>query len=112
MDLPPGQVDQVPGLADTTAAADLDAIEGDVQLVSVEDGVSDTDGGQHTPPVGVSTEDRTFEQVAARHLTPHHLGVPHGGGANHLDCDFMVRALGVSDQLTGQVLADPDRARR
>ena len=61
------QINQVPGIADATVAADLDPVDTDVDLIRIKDGVGGTNSGQNTAPVGVITKDGGFEQVGPGH---------------------------------------------
>src|SRR6185312_6486957 len=48
-----GEVDQGPVLADAPGAADLHAVDGNVQPVGLEGGAGGAHGGEHAAPVGV-----------------------------------------------------------
>ena len=61
------------------------------------------DAGQHPAPVGVVAEDRGLEQVAAGDAAADLDGVVLGGGVERGDRDLVVGALGVAEQLHGEV---------
>ena len=64
------------------------------------------DRGEHAPPVGVVAEDRALEEVVAGHGAGHLERVVLGCRGAHLDGDVVVGALGVGDELAGEVGAD------
>ena len=63
-------------------------------------------GDEDAAPVGVGAEDGALEEVVAGDAAGDLERVVHGGGAADLDGDVVVGALGVGDQLAGQVGAD------
>src|SRR5690606_18684882 len=91
------------------AAAHLHAVDGDGEVLDGEggDGLGHAAGRRDDPaPVGVVAEDRGLDQVGAGDLAGHGLGgVLGGGGADH-DVHVVAGALGVGDELAGEVRAD------
>ena len=102
-DLAAGEVDALARVADRAAAADRDAVDRDVDLVGLERGVGGADRGEHPAPVGVVAEQRRLEQVVAGAGAAGVEARPDGGGVAHRDRDVLGRALGVGEQLHGQV---------
>ena len=63
-------------------------------------------GGEHPAPVGVAAEDRALEQVAPGDRSADLDRVGLGRRVLHVDGDVVRGALGVGEQLQGQIAAD------
>src|SRR5690606_27514987 len=76
-----------------------------VDAVGVERGVGGADRGEDPPPVGVVAEQRGLDQVVAGHGPADRDRVVLAGGAGDLDRHPLGGALGVGQQLAGEVPA-------
>src|SRR3954469_4625123 len=103
--LPVGQVDLGPVVAGGTAPAHGDTVDAHVDPVGVEPGGGGTDGAEDPAPVRVVAEERALDQVVAGDGAADLDRLVLGVGAGHLDRDVLGGALGVGEQLPGQVVA-------
>ena len=98
--------------AGRAAPADPHAVDRDVDLVRLERGRRRADRGEDPAPVGVVAEERGLDQVVAGDRPADLDRVVLAGRAGDLDRDVLRGALGVGEQLRGQVAADGGDRRR
>jgi len=102
---PVAQVDLGAVVTGGTAPAHGHPVDADVQLVGVVRGGGGTDGAEDPAPVRVVAEERALDQVVAGDGAADLDRLVLGVGAGHLDRDVLGGALGVGEQLPGQVVA-------
>src|SRR4051794_38158724 len=103
--LPVGQVDLGPVVAGGTAPAHGDTVDAHVDPVGVERGRGGTDRAEDPAPVRVVAEERALDQVVAADGAADLDRLVLGVRVDHLDGDVLGGALGVGEQLPGEVVA-------